>query len=99
MAASSDNGGRGSRRFLSWPVILELVIAPPATAGIVALLTWWAHPILGENTHWVASASALTPLGLLAYLVLQAIGLFGVMGWVFIKGRYARRRFGDHLLW
>ena len=79
MTAASDNGAGGARQFLSWPIILELMIAPPATAGIVALLTWWAHPILGENTHWVASASALTPLGLLAYLVLQAVGLSVVL--------------------
>ena len=92
MAASSDNGARGARQFLSWPIILEWMIAPPATAGIVALLTWWAHPILGEDTHWVASASALTPLGLLAYLVLQAIGLLGAMGWLFIRRLRAQRR-------
>ena len=74
MAAAPDNGG-GLRRYLSWPIIFELVIAPPATAGIVAVLTWWVYPSLEENMHPAATASALTPLGLLSYLVLQAVGL------------------------
>ena len=91
MAAASYNGGR-LRRYLSWPIILELVIAPPATAGIMAALTWRVYPSLEENTHPAVTASALTPLGLLAYLVLQAVGLAVTLGWMGVSGARNRRK-------
>jgi len=91
MSPSSDNSKSGLWS-LGWPIILELLIAPPATIVIVALLTWHVHPAMDPNGHTLATASVLTPLALLAYLALQALGLFIViatsLALYWIKGWY-----------
>ena len=61
---------------------LELLIAPPITVAIVAGLTWLVSQNASADFNAIRTASELTPLGALVYLVLQSGVLVMVLGWM-----------------
>ena len=88
--------GAATRRLLAWVALIELLVAPPATGSIVVWLTWRTGRNASEDFDAIITASVLTPLAALLYLVGQAILLIGVM--IMVMGAVAGAKLADMLL-